>query len=87
MNLPEEFPQEYFVKLEGENYKIGRIVILFSKNLNSEIEYNSEVDIVGKESRKIWAHVDSLYGLPSKEEAIEAGVQRLADFLKSISVI
>ena len=82
MNLPEEFPQEYFINIEGENYKVGRIVVLISKKIDSTEEFVSEIDIVGKDSKKIWMHVDSLYGLPSKEEAIEASVQRLANFLK-----
>lgn len=82
MILQEEFPQEYFLNIEGDQFKIGRIVVLFTEKLDSEREYTSEIDIVGIENKRIWVHVDSLYGLPSKEEAIEAGVQRLANFLK-----
>jgi hypothetical protein len=72
-----EFPQEYFIKLEGQDFLLGRLSI---NKLNHA--FWVEVDIVQKESRKIWAHVADLHGIVDLDEAIDKSVQTLADFLK-----
>jgi hypothetical protein len=75
-NRMEEYPQDYFVKIENEEHHIGRIT------LNKVKSFNVEIDIVQKESKKIFQHVDILFDIEDKTEAIDSGVQVLAKFLK-----
>ena len=72
----EEYPQDYFVKIENEEHHIGRITVNKAKN------FNIEIDIVQKDSKKIFKHVDMLFDIDDKTEAIDSGVQVLAKFLK-----
>ncbi|TDJ05406.1 MAG: hypothetical protein E2O68_06425 [Deltaproteobacteria bacterium] len=72
----EEYPQDYFVKIENEEHHIGRIT------LNKAKHFNVEIDIVQKESKKIFRHVDMLFDIKDRVEAIDSGVQVLANFLK-----
>ncbi|RLA61974.1 MAG: hypothetical protein DRQ88_00695 [Epsilonproteobacteria bacterium] len=72
----EEYPQDYFVKIENEEHHLGRITI------NRASHFNVEIDIVQKESKKIFQHVDMLFNIEDKTEAIDSGVQVLAKFLK-----
>jgi len=71
----EEYPQDYFVKIENEEHHLGRIT------LNKAKHFNVEIDIVQKESKKIFRHVDILFNIEDKTEAIDSGVQVLAKFL------
>ncbi|MGZ3809946.1 MAG: hypothetical protein ACXVLQ_19210 [Bacteriovorax sp.] len=72
-----EFPAEFFVKLEGQDFLLGRLSI---NKMNAS--YWVEIDIVQKESKKIWAHVTDLYGIAELDEAVDRSVQALSDFLK-----
>lgn len=72
-----EFPAEYFIKLEGQDFLLGRLSV---NKLNHA--FWVEVDIVQKESKKIWVHVGDLHGIVELDEAIDKSVQALADFLK-----
>jgi hypothetical protein len=72
-----EFPAEYFIKLEGQEFLLGRLSV---NKLNSA--FWVEVDIVQKESKKIWAHVGDLHGIVDLDEALHKSVQTLADFVK-----
>ena len=72
-----EFPQEYFVKLDGEDFLLGRLSI---NKLNHA--FWVEIDIVQKDSRKIWAHVGDLHGIKELDEAIDSSVQMLANFTR-----
>jgi hypothetical protein len=74
----EEYPQDYFLKIENEPNFIGRV----SLNKREADLFDVEVDVVHKESKKIFHHVVILYGLKDKNEAIDTGVFRLAKFLK-----
>ena len=73
-----DFPQEYFIKLDGQEFLLGRLVVNLLKNV-----YWVEVDIIQKESRKIWAHVGDLHGILELDEAIHKAVQMLADYTKA----
>lgn len=75
-----EFPAEYFVKLEGNDFLLGRLSI---NQMNRS--YWVEIDIVQKESKKIWAHVGDLHGISDVDEAIVSAVQKLSEFLKKKS--
>lgn len=75
MNIT-EFPAEYFIKLEGQDFLLGR----FSINKMNQ-SYWVEIDIVQKESKKIWAHVGNLYGVSELDEAVDRSVQTLSDYI------
>ena len=74
-----EFPQEKYIDLENNPYLLGRISVHHVKN-----DFNAEVDIIHKESHKIFKHIDVIYGQPSMEEAVITGVQRLRKFLEEV---
>ena len=75
-----EYPSEHFVPLEGEPYLIGRLTL--NKVHNG---LSVEIDIVQKEGLKIFKSVDRLYGIDSDHEALDLGVQKLSEFLRSLS--
>ncbi len=75
----DEYPQDYFLELENNEFFIGRITINFVDNM-----FTTEIDIVQKESKKIFRHVGILYRLRDKDEAIDRSVQFLSDFLRKI---
>nr|BDT28120.1 hypothetical protein BHI3_15860 [Bacteriovorax sp. HI3] len=72
-----EFPAEYFIKLEGQEFLLGRLSI---NKMNSS--FWVEVDIVQKESKKIFAHVGNLYNVADLDEAITSSVQMLSKYVK-----
>lgn len=74
-----EFPQEKYIDLENNPYLLGRITVHHVKE-----DYHAEVDIIHRESHKIFKHVDIIYRQYSAEEAIITGVQRLRQFLESV---
>lgn len=77
VNQANEFPQEYFVELQGEEHLVGRLVI----NKIHEAFW-VEIDIVQKESKKIWSHVGDIHRVFDFDEATHQAVQLLADYLK-----
>src|SRR5690349_4501860 len=74
-----DFPQEKYIDLDNNPYLLGRITIHEVRS-----DYHAEVDIIHKESHKIFKHVDIIYGQPTAEEALIVGVQRLRRFLEDI---
>lgn len=79
MNIT-EFPAEFFIKIEGQEFLLGRLSI---NKMNTS--FWVEIDIVQKESKKIWVHVTDLYGISELDEAIDRSVQSLSDYFKSKS--
>lgn len=77
MNIT-EFPAEYFIKLDGQDFLLGRLSI--NKMNNS---YWVEIDIVTKESKKIFAHVGNLYNTTDLDEAVNRSVEMLAKYVKA----
>ena len=71
-----EFPAEFFIKLEGQDFLLGRLSV---NKMNDS--FWVEIDIVQKESKKIWAHVGNLYGVNELDEAIDRSVQTLSDYV------
>lgn len=71
-----EYPQDFFVNIESDIHRLGRITL----NLHRD-GYTVEIDIVQRESRKIWHHVDTLYKLEAHDDALQIAVQRLSRFL------
>lgn len=74
-----DYPQEKYFDLENNPYLLGRITIHQVKQ-----EYHAEVDIINRESHKIFKHVDIIYNQHSSEEALILGVQRLRLFLDKV---
>lgn len=72
-------PFEKYIDLENNPYLLGRITVHHVKE-----NYHAEVDIIHKESHKIFKHVDIVYNQHSAEEAVITGVQRLRRFLEEI---
>jgi hypothetical protein len=72
-------PFEKYIDLENNPYLLGRITVHHVKE-----SYHAEVDIIHKESHKIFKHVDIVYNQHSAEEAVITGVQRLRRFLEEV---
>lgn len=73
------YPVEKYIDLENNPYLMGRIIINQVKD-----RFNAEVDIIHRESHKIFRHVDIIYNELSEEEALISGVQRLRTFLEQV---
>lgn len=71
-----EFPFENYIDLDNNPYLLGRITVHLV-----HADYHCEIDIIHKESHKIFKHVAIIYRMSSVEEAINSGVQRLGKFL------
>ncbi len=76
-----EFPQEKYIELDNNPYLLGRITVNQVKQ-----SFNAEVDIIHRESHKIFKHVDIVYNEPTFEEAVITGVQRLRRYFESLEV-
>ncbi|MFY7993409.1 MAG: hypothetical protein ACOVP4_08975 [Bacteriovoracaceae bacterium] len=74
-----EYPKEHYIELDNNPYLMGRIAINHIKE-----EFIAEVDIVHKESHKIYRHIGILYSGHSAEEALISGVQRLRRFFEEV---
>lgn len=74
-----DYPQERYIELENNPYLLGRITLHQVKE-----QFHAEVDIINKESHKIFKHVDIIYQQHTAEEALIVGVQRLRKFLDSV---
>jgi len=74
-----EYPKEFFVELSGEEFLVGRLMI---NKMNQH--FWVEVDIVQKESKKIWAHVGDIHRALDFDDATYQSVQLLSDYLKKV---
>ncbi len=72
-----EANQEYFLEIEGEKSRVGRVII--SRHHDG---FAAEVDIVQRESKKIWWHVTRIYRCCDEREALDEAVYSLTTFLK-----
>lgn len=71
-----EYPREVFFDLTSEPEMIARITIYKIKK-----NYNSEIDLIFKESKKIFYHVGSLFGFDEEEDCLGESTQTLSFFL------
>ncbi len=78
-NFMSDYPQEKYIDLENNPYLLGRITLHQVKE-----DFHAEVDIIHRESHKIFKHVDIIYRQYSAEEALITGVQRLRQFLETV---
>lgn len=74
-----DFPKEKYVDLENNPYLLGRITVHHVKE-----HYHAEVDIIHKESHKIFKHIDIIYHQSEADEAFISGIQRIRLFLDSL---
>lgn len=74
-----DFPIEHYIELDNNPYLLGRISINQVKE-----QFHAEVDIIHKESHKIFKHVGMIYDEQSSEEALIVGVQKLRSYLESV---
>jgi hypothetical protein len=72
-----QFPQEFFIPIEGEERREGRIIVYKGR----EECFSVDIDIVQKNGKKIWQHVDRIYNLEARDEIIQLAVQKLSWFL------
>jgi hypothetical protein len=56
-------PFEKYIDLENNPYLLGRIIVTQVRE-----DFNAEVDIIHRESHKIFKHVDIVYRQYSAEE-------------------
>ena len=70
--LNQEWPQEKLVEFENDPFFLGRISVFPVKN-----KFHAEIDIIQKESVKIYKHIGSLYNLDTVEDAFELGFREL----------
>lgn len=76
----EEYPQEYFVKID-DDFIEGRLTL----NLLDDGRFSVELDLVQRESRKIWKHIGLLGPFSpqvTKHEAIDLAYQEFSSFLR-----
>jgi len=77
--MEDPYPLENFLEIENNPHLLGRVVVSRSPR-----GFNVEVDIVQKESKKIFKHVENLYAFDNPDEALEHGVFKLSSFLKNL---
>lgn len=81
MKVHDTYPKELFVPIKGLPYHLGRLTV---NSAHDGIAV--EIDIVFKESRKIWANVERIYRQYDEQEAIDNSMQILSEFLRNKSV-
>ncbi len=70
--MREAFPWEKLVEFTNDPYFLGRIVVHQVKD-----RFHVEVDVVSKESYKIFRHVGTLYDFEDASDALEMGYREL----------
>lgn len=74
----EEYPQEYFLKLSKDEL-LGRIILNKLEN-----RFSAELDIVLKESKKIYKHIgihDDFGPHYDKDEVLQIAVQKFSNYI------
>ena len=70
------FPKDFFVEIKNNPNHLARIVVG-----RDHRGFNSQIDIVFSESRKIFIHVGDLYEISDEEECVKLSRLKLAKFL------
>ena len=81
MQVPVEYPHELFIPFSSNDYLLGRLTV----NLICD-KFQVDIDIVLKESKKIYRHVDRIYQKDDYAEAVDSAMQNLAHFLASAPI-
>lgn len=74
-----DYPKEFYVTLQNNDNLLGQIEV----NRTNK-GFNAEIAIVYKETKKIFKHVDQVFGAEDETEACDIGMMKLSRFLKSI---
>ncbi|MCB9061644.1 MAG: hypothetical protein H6622_08995 [Halobacteriovoraceae bacterium] len=72
-----EYPYELFIQIDNNEHLLGRVTVC--SQINS---FSIDIDIVTKESKKIFQHVESLYNCLDESEGIDLAIQKLSHFLQ-----
>jgi hypothetical protein len=78
-NAAHDYPKDFFIPFENDQYKEGRLTLNFHENF-----YSVEIDILQKGSRKIFYHVGLITHLESEQEAVEAGIFKMKSFFTEV---
>ncbi len=70
--MHDAFPWEKLVEFHNDPFFLGRIVVHKVKD-----RFHVEVDVVSKESHKIFKHVGTLYDFDDARDALEMGYREL----------
>ncbi|WP_127717401.1 hypothetical protein [Halobacteriovorax sp. HLS] len=81
MNTSNDFPKDFFVLIEGDEFREGRISV---NKLHDQ--YMAEIDIVQKDTRKIWRHVKSIYSCVTERDALQDASYLLGKYLRGESI-
>lgn len=76
-----EYPREYFVPLTGHEFLLGRITLAPILKEGRRF-FHGDLDIVQKESKKIFSHIGVYTLSENEDEAIDLAMQKLSDFLR-----
>jgi hypothetical protein len=74
-----DYPKSFFLELANNDNLLGRITVFLDRE-----RFNIEVDIVLRESRKIYKHVKNSFGYEDEQDAVDQGVSILSHYLKSL---
>ncbi len=75
--MRKDFPLEFYFEIQNNPHHLGRVQVF--KNVSG---HQTEIDILTREGHKIFHHIGILFNMESEEEAIAAGKESLAKFLK-----
>jgi hypothetical protein len=73
-----EYPKEALFELKNNPHHMGRITVVKLKE-----EFSAEIDIILKESHKIFHHVETLYNYEEERDVYNTAMQKLLDFLSN----
>ncbi len=71
-----EYPAEHWVELKGDPFYRGRIVIYPVSE-----RFHLDVDIVYKDSPKIFCHIGTFLGNEDERESLWQGIRELENFI------
>lgn len=81
MKKHSEYPKELLVPIEGQVYHLGRLTVNWSDS-----GFMVDIDIVSKETRKIFRSVKRLYNIEDEQEAQDQAMYILSNFLRNGSI-
>jgi hypothetical protein len=72
----DQFPVEKYIEMENEPYFLGRVTVNKYKET-----YHIELDIIHKETHKIYKHLGRHYGFHELNDALESGYQEMVKLI------
>ena len=72
----DSLPLEKYIELENDPYYLARITVNQYKST-----FHVELDIIHKETHKIYKHLGRFYDFSDMDDALETGYQRLKDLI------